>query len=398
VSQVPLAGRQSKSLENGSWWNDERNRGIVFQIVTLVATLAVIAFVVNNAVTNLARSGIASGFGFLDSTAGFGISFHLIPYSETDTYGYAFIVGILNTILVSFAGIVAATVLGFIVGVLRLSNNWLVAQLAYWYVEVLRSLPLLLQIIFWWSAFLLLPIVRQAIDLGNGFFLSNRGVEAPTPLLQPGWEPVAILFGLGIVAAFLVSRWARRRKELTGQDFPAFWTGVGLIFLPALILFFILGMPIDFQAPVLRGFNFQGGINIPPELFALWFALSVYTSAFIAEAVRAGIQSVSYGQTEAAGALGLSRGRTMRLVIIPQALRVIVPPLTSQYLNLTKNSSLAVAIGYPELVSITAGTTLNQTGQAIETIAMTMAVYLTLSLLISAFMNWYNRRIALVER
>ncbi len=387
------AGRQTTA-----WYNDERSRAVVFQILTLVGVIALFAFFVYNAVINLAERGIASGFDFLSSTAGFGISFTLIPYQESDTHGYAFIVGLLNTVLVSALGIVAATIIGFIMGVLRLSKNWLVNRLAYIYVEVVRNIPLLLQIIFWWSLFLNLPVVRQAFDLGGGFFLSNRGIEAPAPVLQGGWQAIPIALIVGIIATILLKRWAKRRQESTGQIFPIGWVGLGLIVGLPLLAFFATGIPVTMEDPVLKGFNFRGGFNVPPEFVALWFALSIYTGAFIAENVRAGIQAVSYGQTEASHALGLNEGRTLRLVVIPQALRVIIPPLTSQYLNLTKNSSLAVAIGYPDLVSVTAGTTLNQTGQAIEAIGMTMAVYLSLSLLISFVMNIYNRRIALVER
>lgn len=381
-----------------AWWNDERKRALVFQALFLGGVVLLFAFFAYNAIVNLAQRGIASGFGFLSSTAGFGISFSLISYRETDTHGDVFLVGLLNTVLVSALGIVAATVLGFVVGVLRLSKNWLVNRLTYTYVEVVRNVPLLLQIIFWWSLFLELPVVRNAFDLGGGFFLSNRGIQAPAPILEAGWQSLPIALLAGLIAGILLKRWTRRRQEATGRIFPAGWANLGLIAGLPLLAFLASGSPVTIEAPVLQGFNFRGGFNIPPEFFALWFALTIYTGAFIAENVRAGIQAVSYGQTEAAKALGLSDGRTLRLVVVPQALRVIIPPLTSQYLNLTKNSSLAVAIGYPDLVSVTAGTTLNQTGQAIEAIGMTMAVYLSLSLLISLGMNIYNRRIALVER
>jgi len=381
-----------------AWWNDERKRSLVFQAVALLGVVALLVFFVHNAVVNLAERGIASGFDFLFSTAGYGISFTLIPYQESDTHGYAFLVGLLNTVLVSALGIVAATVIGFIMGVLRLSKNWLVNRLAYAYVEIVRNIPLLLQIIFWWSLFLELPVVRNAFDLGGGFFLSNRGVQAPALLLEAGWQATPIALLVGIAAALALSRWATRRQEATGQAFPKGLASLGLVVGLPVLAFLVTGLPVTVEVPVLGGFNFRGGFNVPPEFFALWFALSFYTGAFIAEIVRAGIQSVSWGQTEASRALGLSERRTLNLVVIPQALRVIIPPLTSQYLNLTKNSSLAVAIGYPDLVSVTAGTTLNQTGQAIEALGLTMAVYLSLSLLISFGMNLYNRRIALVER
>ncbi len=381
-----------------AWWYDERKRAVVLQILVFGGVVLLFAFFIYNAVVNLAQRGIASGFDFLSSTAGFGISFTLIPYQESDTHGYAFLVGLLNTILVSVLGVIAATILGFAMGVLRLSKNWLVNKLAYTYVEVMRNIPLLLQIIFWWSLFLELPVVRNAFDLGAGFFLSNRGIQAPAPVLEAGWQAVPITLLVGLIATILLRRWARKRQEATGEPFPVGLAGLGLIVVLPLLAFFVTGMPVSMEDPVLRGFNFRGGFNIPPEFIALWFALTIFTAAFIAETVRSGIQAVSWGQTEAAHALGLSDRRTLRLVVVPQAMRVIIPPLTSEYLNLTKNSTLAVAIGYPDLVSVTAGTTLNQTGQAIEAIGLTMAVYLTLSLLISLGMNSYNRHIALVER
>lgn len=381
-----------------AWWNDQRKRALVFQFAALLGVAALFVFFVHNAVVNLAERGIASGFDFLSTTAGYGISFSLIPYQESDTHGYAFLVGLLNTVLVSALGIVAATVIGFVMGVLRLSNNWLVNRLAYTYVEIVRNIPLLLQIIFWWSIFLELPVVRNAFDLGGGFFLSNRGIQAPALFLESGWQATPIALLVGIIVAMVLSRWAARRQAATGRPFPSGLASLALVVGLPVVVFLASGLPVSVEMPVLGSFNFRGGFNIPPEFFALWFALSLYTGAFIAEIVRAGIQSVSWGQTEAAHALGLSEGRTLNLVVIPQALRVIVPPLTNQYLNLTKNSSLAVAIGYPDLVSVTAGTTLNQTGQAIEALGLTMAVYLSLSLLISFGMNLYNRRIALVER
>lgn len=387
----------SKSI-GSSWWNDQRIRSLIFQGLTLGVLGAVIAFIIQNTIDNLGRMGIASGFGFLNSTAGYDISFTLIDYNQTDTHARAFLVGLLNTLLVSSLGIIGATLLGFAIGVLRLSENWLINRLAYCYVEIVRNVPLLLQIIFWWSLFLNLPGLRQALNLGDSIFLSNRGFQVPAPDFQPGWETVGIALAVALAASFVLRRWSRRRQAATGRIFPAGLVSLGLVILLPVLTFFAAGRPIEWDEPVLRGFNFQGGVNIPPELFALWFALTVYTAAFIAEIVRAGIQAVSWGQSEAAYALGLRPGRTMRLVIIPQALRVIVPPLTSQYLNLTKNSSLGVAIGFADMVAVTAGTTLNQVGQAIECIFLTMAVYLTISLSISAFMNWYNRRIALVER
>jgi general L-amino acid transport system permease protein len=381
------------------FWYDQRTRALMSQLLVLGLLLLFAAFITYNTAQNLRRGGIASGFGFLGSTAGFDISFSLIPYRATDTYGRVLLVGILNTLFVSIVGIVLATILGFLVGVLRLSRNWLVARLATVYIETLRNVPLLLQIIFWYFAVLAaLPGVRQSSLWFGAFSLNQRGFYLPAPVLEPGfwWVPASLVAAIG--AAFLIGRWAQLRRERTGQPFPTFRVNLALIVLAPVLAALLLGTPWTWDYPKLAGFNYRGGTVLVPEFLALLFALSLYTSAFIAEIVRSGIQAVSHGQTEAAMALGLRPGQVTRLVVLPQALRVIVPPLTSQYLNLTKNSSLAIAIAYPELVAVFAGTTLNQTGQAIETIAITMLVYLTISLIISAFMNWYNRKIALVER
>jgi general L-amino acid transport system permease protein len=381
------------------FWYDQRTRALLSQLLVLGLLLLFAAFITYNTAQNLRRGGIASGFGFLGSTAGFDISFSLIPYRATDTYGRVLLVGILNTLFVSIVGIVLATILGFLVGVLRLSRNWLVARLATVYIETLRNVPLLLQIIFWYFAVLAaLPGVRQSSLWFGAFSLNQRGFYLPAPVLEPGfwWVPASLVAAIG--AAFLIGRWAQLRRERTGQPFPTFRVNLALIVLAPVLAALLLGTPWTWDYPKLAGFNYRGGTVLVPEFLALLFALSLYTSAFIAEIVRSGIQAVSHGQTEAAMALGLRPGQVTRLVVLPQALRVIVPPLTSQYLNLTKNSSLAIAIAYPELVAVFAGTTLNQTGQAIETIAITMLVYLTISLIISAFMNWYNRKIALVER
>src|SRR5690606_3793765 len=332
---------------------------------------------------------------------GFDVNQTLIPFSSSggSTYGDAFIVGLLNTLLVAAIGIVLATILGFIVGVARLSSNWVVAKLAKVYVEAIRNVPLLLQLFIWYNAVLkALPNPRQSYEVGGGVFLNNRGLFAPQPLLEPGAGLVIGAVVVGVVGSLVFRRWARRRQEATGQQAPIGTVALALIVGLPLLVFLLTGRPIAFSYPELRGFNFAGGVQIFPEFVALLIGLSTYTAGFIAEIVRAGILAVSRGQTEAAHALGLREGPTLRLVIIPQAMRVIVPPLTSQYLNLTKNSSLAVAIGYPDLVSVFMNTTLNQTGRAIEVVFITMMVYLTFSLLTSIFMNWYNARVALVER
>ena len=384
--------------KGGSLWSDERFRAIAVQCIVAVGLAAFLLYIIANTLNNLEKRGIATGFGFLDVPAGFDIATALIPYDATMTHGRVFAVGLTNTIFISILAIAVSTVVGFIVGILRLSPNWLISRMAYVYVEVLRNIPLLLQILFWWGVLLALPRVREALSIGDTVFLSNRGLQVPAPILEPGFMPIPIAFAAGIVAAWMVGRWAKRRQDATGRQFPAFRAGLGLIVGLPLLAAAVTGFPVSFEIPEKKGFNFVGGIVVTPEFAGLWFALSVYHAAFIAEIVRAGIQAVSHGQTEAAGALGMKPNWTMRLIVVPQALRIIVPPLTSVYLNVAKNSSLAIAIGYPDLVSVFANTSLNQTGQAIEIIAMTMAVYLTISLGISAFMNWYNTRIALVER
>ncbi|HOB63163.1 MAG TPA: amino acid ABC transporter permease [Candidatus Competibacteraceae bacterium] len=381
------------------FWNDPQVRAIAFQVIALVVTVAFGLYIFHNTQINLRRLGIASGFDFLSSPSGFDIIQTLIPYSPTSNYGQVFWVALLNTLLVSALGIVLATLLGFIVGIARLSKNWLVAKLALIYIETFRNIPLLLQIFFWYFAVLrAVPAPRQSLSLGDAVFLNIRGLYMPAPQFQPGfgWVLVALAIAIGLV--WWLKRWAWQRQMATGQAFPILRTSLALLLGLPLVVFWLAGSPLHWQLPELRGFNFQGGWVVIPEMASLLLALSVYTATFIAEIVRSGIQAVSHGQTEASLSLGLNSSLTLRLVVLPQALRVIIPPLTNQYLNLTKNSSLAAAIGYPDLVAAFAGTTLNQTGQAIECIAITMAVYLTISLLISLGMNWYNRRVALVER
>ncbi|HHF2994393.1 TPA: amino acid ABC transporter permease [Vibrio diabolicus] len=374
-------------------------RSAIFQIIAITALVFFFYTIINNALNNLDARGIATGFGFLNQEAGFGIGLTLIEYDETYSYGRTFIIGLLNTALVSVLGIILATVIGFTMGVARLSSNWLVSRLAAVYIETFRNIPLLLQIFFWYFAVLqALPSPRQSLSLGEAIFLNVRGLYFPAPDMEPGSGFVIAALIFGVIASLLINVWANNKQRLTGQQTPMGRIALGLVVGLPLIVYFLAGMPISLNYPELKGFNFQGGISIIPELAALLLALSVYTASFIAEIVRSGINAVSHGQTEAAMSLGLPRAKTLKLVVIPQALRIIIPPLTSQYLNLTKNSSLAMAIGYPDLVSVFAGTTLNQTGQAIEIIAMTMGVYLTLSLITSALMNLYNRKVALVER
>jgi general L-amino acid transport system permease protein len=376
-----------------------RSRALFFQIVALAGVFAALAFIVHNTMLNLERSNIASGFAFLGREAGFEIGESpFIAYSAADNYGRALLVGMFNTIRIALIGVVLATILGTLVGLARLSTNWLLAQIASAYLEVIRNVPLLVQLFLWYVLITdNLPGPRDALNPLPGVFLSNRGFAVPGVDSHPAhlWMLFALVAGL--VLAGFVARWARARQARTGQPFPSFWAGCGIALGLPLAVFLAAGAPVKLDAPQLSGFNFQGGVVLTPEYATLLIGLVIYTAAFIGEIVRAGILAVHRGQFEAANALGLSRQLALRLVVMPQALRVIIPPLTSQYLNLTKNSSLAVAIGYPDLVSI-ANTSINQNGQAIEGIAIIMAAYLTVSLSISAFMNWYNKRIALVER
>lgn len=380
-------------------WNDPQARAIAFQIIALVTTVSFGLSIFHNTQMNLSRLGIASGFDFLSSPSGFGIIQSLIPYSESSSYGRVFWVALLNTLLVSVLGIFLATLIGFLIGIARLSKNWLVSRLALVYIEIFRNIPLLLQIFFWYFAVLrAMPAPRQSFSLGEAIFLNIRGLYLPAPQFQPGFGGVLVALAVAVALVVALRRWAHQRQIATGQQFPVLSAALMLLIGLPLLMFILVGSPLKWQIPQLQGFNFQGGWVIIPEMASLLLAISLYTAAFIAEIVRSGIQAVSHGQTEAAFSLGLNSSRTLRLIILPQALRVIIPPLTNQYLNLTKNSSLAAAIGYPDLVSAFAGTVLNQTGQAIECIAITMAVYLTISLLISLLMNLYNRRAALVER
>ena len=396
---VASEAERAPAVPRVAFYNRPKVRSAVWQLAVVAALLWFGVEFALNAKANLDAQRITSGFGFLDNTAGFGVNQSLIAYSETDSYRRVFLVGLLNTLLVAGLGIVLATVIGFVVGIARLSPNWLVARLAGGYVELIRNLPLLFQILFWYLAVLgTLPGPRQSISFLGDIFLNNRGIIVPAPVFGAGSIYVLAAFVLGVVAAVVLALWTKRRQEQTGRQFPVFWAGAALISGLTVIAFLVTGMPIGLDRPRLQGFNFVGGLRLIPEFVALLVALATYTAAFIAEVVRAGILAVSRGQTEAAMALGLRRGQVLRHIVVPQALRVIVPPLTNQYLNLTKNSSLAVAIGYPELFAVFAGTTLNQTGQAIEIIVITMAVYLSISLVTSATMNWYNARIRLTER
>ncbi|MBN6030542.1 amino acid ABC transporter permease [Pantoea ananatis] len=374
-------------------------RAWLYQIVAIVIVLSVVGYLVHNTVINLANRGITSGFGFLERNAGFGIVQHLIDYSEGDTYARVFLVGLTNTLLVSALCIVFASILGFFIGLARLSDNWLLRKIANIYIETFRNIPPLLQIFFWYFAVLRnLPSPRQALNAFDLAFVSNRGLYVPWPTYAPGSWPFVIALVLSVVASYALFRFNRQHQLKTGQFRRTWPVAILMLLLFPVIAHLGFGAAMHWDIPELRGFNFRGGFVMIPELAALTLALSIYTSSFIAEVIRSGIQAVPYGQHEAARSLGLPNPVTLRQVIIPQAMRVIIPPLTSQYLNIVKNSSLAAAIGYPDMVSLFAGTVLNQTGQAIETIAITMSVYLIISLLISMLMNFYNRKIALVER
>ena len=384
--------------ERVSMFNNPKIRAIVVQIVFILLLVWAGYEIAVNTSENLARLGKKIDFSFLQRTSGFDIIQTLISYSRESSYGRAILVGLLNTILVASLGIVFATLIGFIVGVMRLSSNWIVRKIATLYIELIRNIPLLLQIFFWYAAVLKpLPGPQESLSLFGIFFLNNRGLILPKPIWGEGAALIGFALVAGLVAAYLVRRWAAKRQEATGEQFPSVLVGIGLIIGLPLLAFIATGAPLTFEYSELKGFNFVGGVTMIPEFMALLIALSVYTAAFIAEIVRAGILAVSHGQTEAANALGLRARPTLRLVVIPQALRVIIPPLTSQYLNLTKNSSLAVAIAYPDLVAM-GGTVNNQSGQAIEVFVIWMVVYLALSLITSLLMNWYNARVRLVER
>lgn len=393
-------GKFDAPVPKAAFLNDPKIRGLVFQVVLLAAVVWLALAGIQNMFANLKAAGIASGFGFLGRNAGFQISQSLIGYDQAvSTYGRVYMVGLLNTLLVAVVGIVLATIVGFVVGIARLSNNWIISRLAAVYIEIMRNIPLLLHIFVWYFAVLrLLPSRRESLDMGFLGQLNISGWYAPKPVFADNASWIFWAFLIGVAAAIGVTRWAHKRQEATGLQFPVFRSSVGLILGLPFLAYLAGGLPIGFEYPVSGNFGPKGGARVYPEMIGLLLALSSYTAAFIAEIVRAGILAVDKGQTEASYALGLRPGPALRLVIIPQAMRIIIPPLTSQYLNLTKNSSLAVAIAYPDLVSVFAGTALNQTGQAVEILLMTMLTYLALSLLTSAFMNWYNQKMALVER
>jgi general L-amino acid transport system permease protein len=381
-----------------SFWYDPTKRAVIYQVVVLGIVGLVAYYLFTNTLANLERQNIATGFGFFTKEASFEIGESPISYSAADTYGRALVVGVLNTIKVSFIGIILTIILGTFVGIARLSRNWLVAKLAGIYIEVMQDIPVLLQLVFWYAVFYeSFPSPRQALNPISGVYFCNRGMAFAVPEPHPVYIYMTLVFLAGCLAVWVLRRWAKKRQEKTGQLFPVFLVSLAILLVLPLATWLLGGAPLKMNVPKLVGFNFEGGTTFSPEFAALLLGLVLYTAAFVAEIVRAGIQAISRGQVEAAMSMGLKPGQVLRLVILPQALRVIIPPLTSQMLNLTKNSTLAIAIGFPDFVSV-ANTTINQTGQAIEGVGMIMVVYLFFSLSTSGFMNWYNKRVALVER
>jgi len=380
-------------------WRNEKSREIIIQLFVLVSIGWFLSWLVANVDANFKALGKDISFEFLFIPAGYDINQYLIDYNNRDSHLRAGIVGLLNTGLVAFFGIILATVLGISVGIIRLSKNWLASKIAYWYVEFTRNVPILLQILLWHGIIInTLPHPKKAINIADVTFLSNRGFYIPKPLTENGIELVYLFFVIAIIFSILFYKYCKKKQDLTGAQYPVFWINLSVIISLPIVAFFISGMPISLEIPALKGFNFRGGMHMSPELAALTFALGIYTAAFIAEIVRAGILAVDKGQREAAESIGLKPSKVMNLVILPQARRVIIPPLTSQYLNLTKNSSLAIAIGYMDLVATLGGISLNQTGREMETMVIVMLIYLSVSLSISALMNWYNNKAKLVGR
>ncbi len=386
------------SSEKIPFLRDPEKRALLYQIFTVLGVALLSYYLISNTLANLERQSISTGFGFLHKEAAFEIGESVLDYSAADSYGKALLVGFINTLIVSFIGIVLTVILGTIIGIARLSSNWLVSKLSASYIELFQDIPVLLQLFFWYAFFYeILPAPKQALNPVTGVFLSNRGLVFGVPEYHPAYLAALTALIVAIIAGIILKKWAHRRQDTTGKSLPTGKIITAMVIGLPLLAWLLGGAPTAMNTPVLKGFNFKGGVTVTPEFTALLLGLVLYTAAFVAEIVRAGIQSVSKGQQEAAVSIGLKPGQVLNLVILPQALRVIVPPLTSQMLNLTKNSSLAVAIGYPDFVSV-AGTTINQTGQAIEGVGLIMIVYLIFSLSTSAFMNWYNKKIKLVER
>ncbi len=382
-----------------SFLRNEKVRGVLYQLITIIGFVLFVMYIAQNTAANIEARGIKSGLEFMNSTAGFDITETPIHYDHKSTHWDVFKVGLINTLIVSAFGIVFATILGLIIGVARLSTNWFINRLANAYIEIFRNIPVLLQILFWYNVVLAsMPSVRQSYSFFDSIFINQRGVFVPKPIFLDGSWMIGAGFVLAIVIGWIIHRWSKKRHDETGQEFPVFWINLILLIALPLLGYYLAGKPVTFEYPVLKGFNFQGGKTFTPEFLALLFALSIYTAAFIAEAVRSGIEAVSKGQKEAATSLGLTPTQSLRFVVLPQAIRISIPPIINQYLNLTKNSSLAAAIGYPELVTVFAGTSLNITGQALEIIGITMLTYLIISLIVSLILNWFNKKMKIKER
>ena len=382
-----------------SFLRDEKVRGILYQLITIVAFVMLALYIAHNTAQNIEARGIKSGFDFLNNSSGFDITESPIPYSTKSSHWDVFKVGLFNTLIISFAGIILTSILGLIIGVARLSNNWVISRLAATYIETFRNIPVLLQILFWYNVVLAaMPSVRQSYSFFGSVFINQRGIFIPKPIFLDGSMYIGIAAIAAILIGWFIHKWAKKRQEDTGKVFPVFLTSFAIFILLPLVAYFAMGKPVDFDYPALKGFNFVGGKTFTPEFLALLFALTIYTATFIAEAIRSGIEAVNKGQKEAAQALGLSKMQSLKLVILPQAIRIAIPPIISQYLNLIKNSSLAAAIGYPELVTVFAGTSLNVTGQALEIIAITMGTYLIISIIVSLVLNWFNNKMKIKER
>ena len=382
-----------------SFLRDEKVRGILYQLITIVAFVMLALYIAHNTAQNIESRGIKSGFDFLNNSSGFDITESPIPYSTKSTHWEVFKVGLYNTLIISFAGIILTSILGLIIGVARLSTNWVISKLAATYIETFRNIPVLLQILFWYNVVLAaMPSVRQSYSFFDSVFINQRGIFIPKPIFLDGSMYIGIAVIAAVVIGWFLHKWAKKRLENTGKGFPVFLTSLALFIILPLIAYFAMGKPVDFDYPALKGFNFVGGKTYTPEFLALLFALTIYTATFIAEAIRSGIEAVNKGQKEAAQALGLSKMQSLKLVVLPQAIRIAIPPIISQYLNLIKNSSLAAAIGYPELVTVFAGTSLNVTGQALEIIAITMGTYLIISIIVSLVLNWFNNKMKIKER
>lgn len=382
-----------------SFLRNEKVRGILYQLITIVGFVLFIMYIAQNTSDNIEARGIKSGLDFMQSTAGFDITETPLEFNHTSTHWDVFKVGLANTLIVSAFGIVLATILGLIIGVARLSSNWIISRLANGYIEIFRNLPILLQILFWYNVVLAsMPSVRQSYNFFGSIFINQRGVYTPRPIFEDGSWLIAAGFIIALLAGWLIYKWSTKRHDETGQEFPVFLVNLGLLITLPILAYLIAGSPVSFEYPVFKGFNFQGGRTFTPEFLALLFALTIYTATFIAEAVRSGIEAVNKGQKEAATSLGLTPTQSLKFVVLPQAVRIAIPPIINQYLNLAKNSSLAAAIGYPELVTVFAGTSLNITGQALEIIGITMLTYLVISLFVSAILNWFNKKMKIKER